>query len=154
MTCAPCFAASSICLRCRSTIESLLPVHAVWTSAAFTMVIPYNPPSRLRTLAQLLRDADELLCRECPTDLVLHPVGEPHDRIGLARLGRHDLGAARAAHPHEPVRRDGERATLRGVLDHDHPAAIREDVRVAEAVTHLHAGQTRHAGELQPGLEL
>src|SRR6266542_5089275 len=105
MTCAPCFAASSICLRCRSTIEFLLPVHAVWTSAAFTMVIPYNPPSRLRRLAQLLRDADELVGRECPTDLVLHPVGEPHDRIGLARLGRHDRGTAGAAYPNCPLGR-------------------------------------------------
>src|SRR5207244_3034439 len=39
MTWAPCFAASSMYLRCFSTIESLSPVHATWTRAAFTFAI-------------------------------------------------------------------------------------------------------------------
>src|SRR4030088_1616418 len=86
MTFAPCFAASSMCRRCRSIIESLLPVQAVWTSAAFTVVIDPSPPPRLRTLAQLSREADELLLRKRrAADDVLHRVGGPRDRDRQAR---------------------------------------------------------------------
>src|SRR5437762_14350880 len=98
MTCAPCFAASSMYFRCRSTIESLLPVQPVWTSAAFTFAMPTSPPSsRLRTLAQLLREANELVGGERATDLVLHPVGDPRDRVWLARGIRIEDRAMRAA---------------------------------------------------------
>src|SRR2546430_17407748 len=104
MTCAPCFAASSMCFRCRSTIESLLPVHAVWTSAAFTLVIR-SPPLRLRRLAELFREADELVGGECAADLVLHPVGDPRKRSGLARRRRVEDGATHPAHRHRDPRR-------------------------------------------------
>src|SRR6267378_4809554 len=43
MTCAPCFAACSMNLTCFATIESLSPVQATWTSAAFTVVISPSP---------------------------------------------------------------------------------------------------------------
>src|SRR6185436_11912479 len=56
MTCAPCFAASSMCFRCFSTIESLSPVQEVWTSAAFTVAIP-APFAEGARLARLARDA-------------------------------------------------------------------------------------------------
>src|SRR5258708_40142335 len=111
MTCAPCFAASSMCFRCRSTIESLLPVQAVWTSAAFTFVIPRSPPSRLRTLAQLLREADQLVGGECAADLVLHPIRDPGQRDGLARgEGVEDRAAPAADRDGAPSRRRDERA--------------------------------------------
>src|SRR5260370_39814234 len=104
MTWAPCVAASSMCFRCRSTIESLLPVQAVWTSAAFTFAIRASPPSRLRTLAQLLREADELVGRECAADLVLHPVGDPRERCGLARREGVEHRATHAPHRHRDPR--------------------------------------------------
>src|SRR2546428_3153693 len=46
MTWAPCFAASSMYLRCFSTIESLSPVQPTWTSAAFTFAIRLPPSLR------------------------------------------------------------------------------------------------------------
>src|SRR2546428_14142980 len=117
MTCAPCVAASSMCLRWRSTIESLLPVQAVWTSAAFTFAIPTSPPSRLRTLAQLLREADELGGRERATELVLHPVGDPGDRVWLARGIRIEGGAMRRADQDRRARGGGEERPGRRVRD-------------------------------------
>src|SRR5260221_3284039 len=114
MTCAPCFAASSMYLRCRSTIASLLPAQAVWTSAAFTFAIPTSPPSRLRRLAQLLREADQLVGSERAADLVLHPIGDPRERDRLARReGVEDRAAHSADRHRDPRRWRDERAVRR-----------------------------------------
>src|SRR5688572_1141297 len=43
MTCAPCFAACSMLFTWLAIIESLSPVQAAWTSAAFTVVISPSP---------------------------------------------------------------------------------------------------------------
>src|SRR5207245_8542587 len=155
MTCAPCFAASSMCLRWRSTIESLLPVQAVWTSAAFTFAIPTSPPSRLRRLAQLLREADELGGRERAGELVLHPVGDPGDRVWLARGIRIEYRAMRATDQDGRALSGGEQRAVRRVriFDDDHASPVGEGVRIPEAVAHLHARETGGTGELEPRLE-
>src|SRR5260221_9420607 len=155
MTCAPCFAASSMYLRCRSTIASLLPAQAVWTSAAFTFAIPTSPPSRLRRLAQLLREADELVGRECAADLVLHPVGDPRKRSWLARRRRVEDRSTDAAHANG-LPRGGrrERAVRRiRVFHDDHASSVGPRGRVPEALAHRHAREAGHAGELEPRLE-
>src|SRR2546428_248605 len=85
MTWAPCFAASSMYLRCFSTIESLSPVQPTWTRAAFTFAICL-PPS-LRALgycaagrssgaASLARSrSDSLLALSVFTHLVARAAG-------------------------------------------------------------------------------
>src|SRR5207247_11291253 len=77
MTCAPCFAASFMCFTCRSIIESLSPVQAHWTSAAFTVVIVAPPSSKQR---------------------MARSVSSRHPR---------DLGSCRGPAPHLAHRRSG-----------------------------------------------
>src|SRR6185503_19153661 len=72
MTWAPCFAASSMYFRCFSTIESLSPVHATWTSAAFTFAI-YAPFARGARLAR--RSGNPFLALAEVTHLVAAAAG-------------------------------------------------------------------------------
>src|SRR5438477_8256332 len=140
MTCAPCFAASSMWARCRFTMESLSPVHAVWTSAAFTFVIRCVPPSRLRTLMQLLGEADQLLRRERAPELVLHPVRDPRDGLRLARRERVEDRARDTADPHRGAGGRGQGRPVRPgwILADDRAAAARQPLDSTGTVPHAH----------------
>src|SRR5436190_7059668 len=155
MTCALCVAASSMWARCRFTIESLSPVHAVWTSAAFTFVIRCVPPSRLRTLMQLLGEADQLLRRERAPELVLHPVRDPRDGLRLAWRERVEDRARDTADPHRGAGGRGQdRPVFRiWILDDDRDAAVGQPIEVTETVAHAHGRQSGRAGELEPRFE-
>src|SRR5437867_3777811 len=75
-TCAPCLAASAMYFACFSIIESLSPVQATWTRAAFTMVIA-DPP---------YQEKDGAKRRSAPPRNLRAGGGSSHLAHGLAGL--------------------------------------------------------------------